>query len=105
MELCTGGSVRDIIDNAGPLPPQLMLVVAHDTLAGLAHMHSQGITHRDIKCANLLLSESGCVKIADLGISEPFAGTVANSPVAGSPLWMAPEVVTRKPSNATVDCW
>ena len=58
-------------------------------------MHYHKIIHRDIKPSNLLLGDDGHVKIADFGVSNEFEGTDAMlSSTAGTPAFMAPEMMT-----------
>ncbi|KAF3847537.1 hypothetical protein F7725_020565 [Dissostichus mawsoni] len=66
-----------------------------DIVLGIEYLHYNKIIHRDIKPSNLLLGDDGHVKIADFGVSNEFEGTDANlSCTAGTPAFMAPEMVT-----------
>lgn len=98
MDYCGKGSVRDIICRLErPLTEREVAEVMQGTLLGLAYLHSLGITHRDVKAANILLTEKGQVKIADFGVSQQLTGTVGGGDtLTGTPLWMAPEVVQRR---------
>lgn len=77
-----------------PLPVDMALRIARETLAGLARMHAFGWIHRDIKPFNLLLTDERSVKIADFGLSaargEKTSGHPENLKI-GSPYYAAPE--------------
>jgi len=98
MEYCQLGSLRDVMDTCRPLTEPEAAVVCFHTLKALIYLHSRNIIHRDVKAANILLSNQAHVKIADFGVSEQFSGHGAESrksdKVMGTPLWMAPEVAT-----------
>lgn len=65
MEFCGGGSLQDIYHVTGPLSEMQIAYVSRETLQGLYYLHSKGKMHRDIKGANILLTDNGHVKLAD----------------------------------------
>lgn len=71
MEYCSLGSLRDIIETRTvPFTDENQLkYIAFNTLKGLLYLHHSNIVHRDLKAANILLNESGHVKLCDFGIS------------------------------------
>ncbi|XP_068173727.1 calcium/calmodulin-dependent protein kinase kinase 1b isoform X2 [Antennarius striatus] len=80
-----------------------------DVILGIEYLHYHKIIHRDIKPSNLLLGDDGHVKIADFGVSNEFEGTDAHlSSTAGTPAFMAPEMITEHEQSFTgkaLDVW
>nr|CAD7454641.1 unnamed protein product [Timema tahoe] len=109
MEYCGGGSLQDIYHITGPLTEIQIAYMCRETLHGLAYLHSMGKMHRDIKGANILLTEVGDVKLADFGVSAQITATInKRKSFIGTPYWMAPEVaaVERKGGyNQLCDIW
>ncbi|NXA96359.1 M4K5 kinase, partial [Melanocharis versteri] len=66
MEYCGGGSLQDIYHVTGPLSELQIAYVCRETLQGLAYLHMKGKMHRDIKGANILLTDHGDVKLGEL---------------------------------------
>ena len=94
MELIRGHSLR--IQLTGPQPPEQVLSVAGQILAGLGHAHGAGIIHRDIKPANILLTEAGVPKLVDFGIAKAGYETSAltqHGAVLASFAYASPEQV------------
>lgn len=87
MELVEGTSLRDLLALRGPSPRSVLVVAG--VLDGLAACHRAGILHLDIKPANVLVTDSGGIKIVDFGIAR--AASDATATVAGTPHYMAPE--------------
>ncbi|KAL4648211.1 mitogen-activated protein kinase kinase kinase kinase 2-like isoform X1 [Arapaima gigas] len=109
MEYCGGGSLQDIYHITGPLKERQIAYVCRETLQGLHHLHEAGKMHRDIKGANILLTERGEVKLADFGVAAEINASVAKrKSFIGTPYWMAPEVaaVEKKGGyNQLCDIW
>ncbi|KMY95033.1 mitogen-activated protein kinase kinase kinase kinase 5 isoform X3 [Drosophila simulans] len=109
MEFCGGGSLQDIYQVTGPLTEVQIAYMCRETLKGLEYLHSMGKMHRDIKGANILLTEYGDVKLADFGVSAQITATInKRKSFIGTPYWMAPEVaaVERKGGyNQLCDIW
>ncbi|CAG5929602.1 unnamed protein product [Menidia menidia] len=93
----------------GPLKEKQIAFVCRETLQGLYHLHETGKMHRDIKGANILLTERGDVKLADFGVAAEISASVAKrKSFIGTPYWMAPEVaaVEKKGGyNHLCDIW
>lgn len=95
MEWADGGSLRGLLDKAGPLPPASVLAMLGQIGASLHEAHGRGLLHRDIKPANVLLCDARTVdpvaKVADFGIAAPIEA-VSGGRFAGTPAYVAPEV-------------
>uniref|UniRef100_A0A094ZRV2 non-specific serine/threonine protein kinase n=1 Tax=Schistosoma haematobium TaxID=6185 RepID=A0A094ZRV2_SCHHA len=105
MEYCIG-SVADVLEvHKKPLREDEIACIVQEVLTGLDYLHSEKRIHRDIKAANILLTDSGGVKIGDFG-SASFVSP-ANSFV-GTPFWIAPEVILAMEQgiyDVRVDVW
>jgi hypothetical protein len=77
----------------GPLPPDRVGAIARDLGEALDHVHANGVVHRDVKPANVLLRHDGAVKLVDLGIAVSVDQTrvTRSGTVLGSAAYMAPE--------------
>ncbi len=92
MELLAGRTLRQVLDEEGPMPPAEAMGVAAAVCEGLEAAHAAGLVHRDIKPANILLSGRD-VKVLDFGIARaPFpAGGTRTQAVLGTAAYLSPE--------------
>src|SRR5262249_18040637 len=106
MQLVAGASLQERIDRAGPLPLVEVLRIGRQTAAGLAAAHAQGLVHRDVKPANILL-ENGIerVKLTDFGLARAAddASLTQSGAIAGTPAFMSPEQAEGKPIDHRSD--
>eukprot|EP00834_Sanchytrium_tribonematis_P006318 NODE_455_length_7230_cov_0.733277.p2 type:complete len:782 gc:universal NODE_455_length_7230_cov_0.733277:3839-6184(+) len=102
IEFCESGSLIHLLKKFGHFTEKLVGMYTSQVLEGLKYLHDQGVIHRDIKAANLLTDKQGVVKLADFGIASTTNG---DQEVAGSPYWMAPEIVELNGATTASDIW
>ncbi|CAL5335969.1 unnamed protein product [Camellia sinensis] len=111
MEYMAGGSVADLvvivlvqIQPGQPLDEPSIACILRDLLHAIEYLHNEGKIHRDIKAANILLTENGDVKVADFGVSAQLTRTISRR--KRTPFWMAPEVIQNSEGyNEKADIW
>jgi len=93
MEYVTGGALDELLDRESISQEQGVAIVEKVARA-LAHAHGQGIIHRDVKPANILLTESGEPKITDFGLARDVTSetrVTTTGTAMGTPVYMSPE--------------
>ncbi|TMR91198.1 serine/threonine-protein kinase [Nonomuraea basaltis] len=107
MELIEARSLEQVIEEEGPLPPRLVAEIGVDLLGALRAAHAQGITHRDVKPGNVLITENGRVVLTDFGIAraEGDSRLTKTGMVIGSPGYTAPERARGEYTGPESDIW
>ncbi len=106
MPCYDGETLRSRLER-GPLPVDEAVDVARQVARGLAKAHKQGIVHRDVKPANLMLTSDGVMKILDFGIAK-LAGEVGltrTGVAVGTPSYMSPEQAFGREVDHRTDLW
>ncbi|XP_066425967.1 serine/threonine-protein kinase PAK 3-like [Molothrus aeneus] len=105
MEYMDGGALSDVIHKTC-LSEDHIAAISRECLQGLDFLHSNDVIHRDVKSDNILLRTDGSVKLTDFGLSTQLTPEQSRPClVAGTPWWMAPEVVTGQTYGPKVDIW
>ena len=91
MEYVQGETLEDLIASGGALDIPRALDLASQVCQAVTHAHEQGVIHRDLRPPNMLISESGILKVADFGTSRFLEIAARSTTVIGSPPYMAPE--------------
>lgn len=112
LELLTGGPMlRRVSDNRlyARYCEHDVRILVRDITRGLAHLHGLGIVHRDIKPENIMFISKDLsnptVKLTDFGIAHPYCLSRNATDMVGTPLYVAPEVLLRKPYSCEADMW
>ena len=106
MELITGGTLRELLAERGPMPPHAAAAVMRGMLTGLAVAHAKGMVHRDIKPDNVLIDASSRVKLSDFGLVRAAAETPQSTDqIVGTVAYLSPEQVDGSPITAASDVY
>jgi len=109
MEYVEGHTVRDVLRDGRPLPPDEAVEIVGGVLSALEYSHRAGIVHRDIKPANVMLTTSGAVKVMDFGIARAVADSQATmtqaSAVVGTAQYLSPEQARGEQVDARSDLY
>jgi len=107
MELLHSRSLADILRRVGRLPDGQAATIGIAVASGLLAAHAAGITHRDVKPANVLICDDGRIKLTDFGIARSSAENTmtATGLLLGSPAYIAPEVASGTAAGPISDAW
>jgi eukaryotic-like serine/threonine-protein kinase len=107
MELVEGKSLRDLLNEKKTTPTKEAISFMKQMLSGLAEAHSQGVVHRDLKPQNIMVDESGVLRIMDFGIARTAdtATLTSSGEMVGTPDYISPEQVKGETANAQSDLY
>lgn len=105
MEYVPGHTLRDVIDDKGPLTPRLALALLDPVIEGLAAAHEAGLVHRDVKPENVLIAEDSRIKIGDFGLARAVSTSTNTGTLIGTVAYIAPELVTGAAADARSDIY
>lgn len=108
LEYVENGSLGQTIRAFGKLNERLVASYITKILEGLHYLHTSHVVHCDLKAANILTTKNGNVKLSDFGVSlnlHAKALEEIKNDVAGTPNWMAPEVIELKGASTASDIW
>lgn len=108
LEFVPGGSISSLLGKFGSFPESVIRMYTKQLMFGLEYLHQNKIMHRDIKGANILVDNKGCIKLADFGASKKvvaLATMTGAKSMKGTPYWMAPEVIRQTGHSYSADIW
>ena len=108
MEYVEGVTLRDIVHTDGPMEPRRAIEVIADACQALNFSHQHGIIHRDVKPANIMISNAGAVKVMDFGIARALAdanNVTQTAAVIGTAQYLSPEQARGEKVDARSDVY
>ncbi|NIL90529.1 Serine/threonine-protein kinase PknB [Rhodococcus fascians] len=109
MEYVDGDTLRDIVRAEGPMEPRRAMEVIADVCAALDFSHRNGIVHRDVKPANIMINNAGAVKVMDFGIARAIADSSSpmtqTAAVIGTAQYLSPEQARGEQVDARSDVY
>lgn len=107
MEYVEGRTLKDIISQEAPLPVNQAVDIAIMICDGVHCAHEKGVIHRDIKPHNILITDTGMVKVADFGIARAISNATITfgDNIVGSVHYISPEQAKGEPVNRTTDIY
>ena len=107
MELVDGRTLKELVTERGPLPPEIAISLTEQILRALGYAHRRGIVHRDIKPQNVIIDGEGQAKVADFGIAR--AGETSEmtqtGAIVGTVQYLSPEQAEGHPVDRRADLY
>jgi len=104
MELMPGRTLKELVEEEGPLPAERAAALILDVIEALEAAHAKDVLHRDVKPSNCMLAEDGRVKLGDFGLSARSGETSAEAPL-GTVLFASPEQLRGEAIGAASDIY
>src|SRR3954469_17906925 len=106
MELVDGQTLKEVVTQRGPLPPNVAVELTEQILRGLGYAHKRGIVHRDVKPQNVILDPDGQAKVADFGIARAGNSEMTEAgAIVGTVQYLSPEQANGDPVDARSDLY
>src|SRR5215212_10630609 len=106
MEFIEGRTLKDIIRERGPAPPEAAVDIVLQILRAARFAHQRGVVHRDIKPHNVLIDDEGHVEVTDFGIARAGASDMTETgSVMGTAHYLSPEQAQGRPVDARSDLY
>ena len=107
MEYVSGGTLKERLDERGPIEPDRALAATAQVAEALWAAHERGVIHRDIKPQNILLTETGHLKVTDFGIARAASAVTisATNAVFGTAGYLSPEQALGEPATPRSDVY
>jgi len=106
MDYYSGGSLFYHAERMGSFPEDSVRFFAAEITLALDHLHQRGIIYRDLKLENVLLDSEGHLALTDFGLSKDSCRKDdLTTTFCGTPIYVAPEVIERKPYSFGIDWW
>ncbi|CAH2259125.1 jg9980 [Pararge aegeria aegeria] len=105
MEPVLGGDVWTILQKQRFFPENIARFMSACVVEAFQYLHSKDIIYRDLKPENLMLDKQGYIKLVDFGFAKRLSANSKTWTFAGTPEYVAPEIVLNKGHDRAVDCW
>ena len=111
MELVEGGTLETELRRRGPLPSEEVARIGGELCESLGAVHEAGLLHRDVKTQNVMRDVDGHLVLGDFGTGQPLTDSAPaldaqpDGPIAGTPLYLAPELFEGRPATPQSDIY
>jgi serine/threonine-protein kinase len=106
MELVDGRTLKDIVREKGPAPPEAAVDITLQILRAARYAHKHGVVHRDIKPHNVLIDHDGRVRVTDFGIARAGTSDITETgSVMGTAQYLSPEQAQGRPVDERADLY
>jgi eukaryotic-like serine/threonine-protein kinase len=106
MELVEGRTLKEIVREKGPAPPEAAVDITLQILRAARYAHKHGVVHRDIKPHNVLIDHDGRVRVTDFGIARAGTSDITETgSVMGTAQYLSPEQAQGRPVDARADLY
>lgn len=105
MDRAHGTPLDAVLAKSGALPIERVAHIARQLVAGLAAIHAAGVVHADVKSNNIMIDDEDHIVIIDFGLARAPSRTDLKGLIAGTPSYIAPEVITGEPPAFAADIY